>query len=75
MAGEPRQRLVSDRLQALEVEDGLERNDIGEAVLYYANDPSEVTRRLPPHAPHVSRGANLEDVFLRLTGHRLRLGD
>ena len=57
------------------VEDGLERNDIGEAVLYYANDPSEVTRRLPPHAPHVSRGANLEDVFLRLTGHRLRLGD
>jgi len=57
------------------VEDGLERNDIGDAVLYYANDPSEVTRRLPPHAAHVSRGANLEDVFLRLTGHRLRLGD
>ena len=56
------------------VEDGLERNDIGDAVLYYTNDPSEVTRRLPPHATHTTRGANLEDVFLRLTGHSLRQG-
>ena len=55
-------------------EDGLERNDIGDAVLYYASDPSEVTRRLPPHAAHTTRGANLEDVFLRLTGHSLRQG-
>jgi lipooligosaccharide transport system ATP-binding protein len=56
------------------VEDGLERNDIGDAVLYYTNDPSEVTRRLPPHATYTTRGANLEDVFLRLTGHSLRQG-
>jgi lipooligosaccharide transport system ATP-binding protein len=55
-------------------EDGLERNDIGDAVLYYASDPSEVTRRLPPHAAYTTRGANLEDVFLRLTGHSLRQG-
>jgi lipooligosaccharide transport system ATP-binding protein len=56
-------------------EAGLERNDIGDAVLYYANDPAEVTARLPSHAAYVTRPANLEDVFLRLTGHRLREGD
>jgi len=56
------------------VEHGLERNDIGDAVLYYTNDPSEVTRRLPPHATYTTRCANLEDVFLRLTGHSLRQG-
>jgi lipooligosaccharide transport system ATP-binding protein len=55
-------------------EDGLERNDIGDAVLYYTNDPSEVIRRLPLHAVYTTRGANLEDVFLRLTGHSLRQG-
>jgi lipooligosaccharide transport system ATP-binding protein len=56
------------------VEDGLERNDIGDAVLYYTNDPAEVTRRLPAHATYSRRDANLEDVFLRLTGHTLRQG-
>ncbi len=56
-------------------EAGLERNDIGDAVLYYASGPEQVTARLPPHAAYASRGANLEDVFLRLTGHRLRQGD
>jgi len=56
-------------------EDGLERNDIGDAVLYYTNDPAEVTTRVPPHTAHTSRGANLEDVFLRLTGHSLRQGE
>jgi lipooligosaccharide transport system ATP-binding protein len=56
------------------VQDGLERNDIGDAVLYYAADPLEVQRRLPPTATYLQRAANLEDVFLRLTGHRLREG-
>jgi lipooligosaccharide transport system ATP-binding protein len=56
------------------VADGLERNDIGDAVLFYANDPAEVTRLLPPHAGFSRRDANLEDVFLRLTGHSLRQG-
>jgi lipooligosaccharide transport system ATP-binding protein len=55
-------------------EEGLERNDIGDAVLYYATDPADVTRRLPPHATFLRRDANLEDVFLRLTGHSLRMG-
>jgi lipooligosaccharide transport system ATP-binding protein len=56
-------------------EDGLERNDIGDAVLYYVNDPADVTARLPAHATYATRLANLEDVFLRLTGHRLREGE
>jgi lipooligosaccharide transport system ATP-binding protein len=55
-------------------EDGLERNDVGDAVLYYANDPAEVTGRLPPEVSFHRREANLEDVFLRLTGHLLREG-
>jgi lipooligosaccharide transport system ATP-binding protein len=53
-------------------EDGLERNDIGDAVLYYASDPMDVRRRLPPQATYSQRASNLEDVFLRLTGHSLR---
>jgi lipooligosaccharide transport system ATP-binding protein len=56
------------------IEDGLERNDIGDAVLYYVSDPAEVTKRLPPRATYLRRDANLEDVFLRLTGHSLRQG-
>ena len=56
-------------------EDGLERNDIGDAVLYYASEPEDVTGRLPPHATYLTRNANLEDVFLRLTGHSLRHGE
>jgi lipooligosaccharide transport system ATP-binding protein len=52
----------------------LERNDIGDAVLYYANEPSDVARRLPGEAIYRRREANLEDVFLRLTGHALRPG-
>jgi lipooligosaccharide transport system ATP-binding protein len=55
-------------------ENGLERNDIGDAVLYYAADPMEVRRRLPPASTYSERAANLEDVFLRLTGHSLREG-
>jgi lipooligosaccharide transport system ATP-binding protein len=55
-------------------EDGLERNDIGDAVLYYTTELAEVTKRLPPQATYARRDANLEDVFLRLTGHGLREG-
>ena len=55
-------------------EDGLEREDIGDAVLYYAAEPGEVIRRLPAEATFLHRPANLEDVFLRLTGRSLREG-
>ncbi len=56
------------------VEDGLEREDIGDAVLYYAAEPAEVIRRMPAAATFLHRPANLEDVFLRLTGRSLREG-
>ncbi|HEX6979101.1 MAG TPA: ATP-binding cassette domain-containing protein [Alphaproteobacteria bacterium] len=55
-------------------DDGLEREDIGDAVLYYAIDPAELRRRLPAEATYLHRTANLEDVFLRLTGRSLREG-
>jgi lipooligosaccharide transport system ATP-binding protein len=56
------------------VVDGLQSNDLGDAVLYYVADPAEMTRRLPARATYLRRDANLEDVFLRLTGHGLRQG-
>jgi len=65
---------IAKPLPAGFTEEGLERNDVGDAVLYYANDPAEVTRRLPADATFLRRHANLEDVFLRLTGHGLRQG-
>ncbi|MGH6945192.1 MAG: ATP-binding cassette domain-containing protein, partial [Geminicoccaceae bacterium] len=49
-----------------------EREDIGDAVLYYVEAPREVTERLPAQAAYLHRPANLEDVFLRLTGRQLR---
>ena len=55
-------------------DDGIEREDIGDAVLYYTTDPTELRRRLPDEATYMHRTANLEDVFLRLTGRSLREG-
>ena len=52
----------------------LEREDIGDAVLVYTADPAALHARLPAEISYVHRAANLEDVFLRLTGRRLRDG-
>jgi lipooligosaccharide transport system ATP-binding protein len=49
-----------------------EREDIGDAVLYYVETPRAFTRDLPEDAVYWHRQANLEDVFLRLTGRALR---
>ena len=65
---------VAKPLPAALEDAGLEREDIGDAVLVYASDPAEVIRRLPLDATHLHRTANLEDVFLRLTGRTLREG-
>jgi lipooligosaccharide transport system ATP-binding protein len=65
---------IAKPLPAGFVDVALERNDVGDAVLYYVADPAEVTRLLPSEASYTRRDANLEDVFLRLTGHRLREG-
>jgi lipooligosaccharide transport system ATP-binding protein len=52
--------------------DGLDQEDIGDAVLVYARTPEDVMGRLASDDPYLHRPANLEDVFLRLTGRQLR---
>ncbi|HEX6114320.1 MAG TPA: ATP-binding cassette domain-containing protein [Geminicoccaceae bacterium] len=54
--------------------DGLDHEDIGDAVLFYVDRPEQVTERLPDEGTYFHRPANLEDVFLRLTGRQLREG-
>ena len=52
--------------------DGLDQEDIGDAILVYARTPEDVMGRLGSSDPYLHRPANLEDVFLRLTGRQLR---
>jgi lipooligosaccharide transport system ATP-binding protein len=49
-----------------------EHEDIGDAVLYYVETPRAFTENLPEDVVYWHRQANLEDVFLRLTGRQLR---
>jgi lipooligosaccharide transport system ATP-binding protein len=49
-----------------------EQEDIGDAVLYYVETPRAFTGDLPEDVVYWYRQANLEDVFLRLTGRQLR---
>jgi lipooligosaccharide transport system ATP-binding protein len=51
---------------------GFEHEDIGDAVLYYVDRPRELIEQMPDNAVYWHRQANLEDVFLRLTGRQLR---
>jgi lipooligosaccharide transport system ATP-binding protein len=46
--------------------------DIGDSVLFYVEDAEELQKALPNEAIYLHRPANLEDVFLRLTGRKLR---
>lgn len=52
----------------------VEHEDIGDSVLFYTAAPSEFAGGLPADSTYVHRAANLEDVFLRLTGRSLREG-
>jgi lipooligosaccharide transport system ATP-binding protein len=49
-----------------------EHEDIGDAILYYVETPRAFTEDLPEEVVYWHRQANLEDVFLRLTGRQLR---
>ena len=49
-----------------------EHEDIGDSVLIYVHHPDEFTQIAPTEAHYLHRQANLEDVFLRLTGRALR---
>ena len=54
------------------VDGRFDREDIGDAILYYVETPGDIVGDLPEEAVYVHRQANLEDVFLRLTGRQLR---
>lgn len=49
-----------------------DREDIGDSVLFYVEQADELQQKLPGDAIYLHRTANLEDVFLRLTGRKLR---
>lgn len=49
-----------------------DQEDIGDSVLYFVNDTAEFIADLPDESIYLHRPANLEDVFLRLTGRKLR---
>jgi lipooligosaccharide transport system ATP-binding protein len=49
-----------------------EQEDIGDAILYYVETPRSFIHDLPEDVVYWHRQANLEDVFLRLTGRQLR---
>jgi len=57
---------------AISPPDRWEQEDIGDSVLYFVRSPSEFIEDLPEDAVYLHRQANLEDVFLRLTGRSLR---
>jgi len=46
--------------------------DIGDTILYFVQSPAEFIETLPEDSVYLHRQANLEDVFLRLTGRVLR---
>ena len=46
--------------------------DIGDSVLFYVEEMDQLRRELAEDSVYLHRPANLEDVFLRLTGRKLR---
>lgn len=49
-----------------------DHEDIGDSVLFYVTTAPDFVEALPEDAVYLHRQANLEDVFLRLTGRKLR---
>jgi lipooligosaccharide transport system ATP-binding protein len=49
-----------------------EHEDVGDAVLFYVEDAKTFRTHLGEDAQFYQRPANMEDVFLRLTGRKLR---
>ena len=64
-----------DALPGILTEHDIHRVEIvGETIYYFTNAPDEIIRRVEhkPDVHYLHRPANLEDVFLRLTGRELR---
>ena len=62
-------------LTGILTEQDLERAEIvGETIYYFTDTPREIIHRVEnrPGVHHLHRPANLEDVFMRLTGRELR---
>ncbi|MCP5405581.1 MAG: ATP-binding cassette domain-containing protein [Pseudomonadaceae bacterium] len=49
-----------------------ESEDVGDSILYYVEDAITFRKQLPETATYLHRPANMEDVFLKLTGRKLR---
>ncbi|HMR32242.1 MAG TPA: ATP-binding cassette domain-containing protein [Geminicoccaceae bacterium] len=54
------------------IPEAIAAEDIGHSVLFYVTQPADLVAHLPEDAVYLHRPANLEDVFLRLTGRKLR---
>jgi lipooligosaccharide transport system ATP-binding protein len=63
---------VQKPLPAGFVDGRFDSEDVGDAMLYYVQSPRDILADLPEAAVYLHRQANLEDVFLRLTGRKLR---
>ncbi|PZP38747.1 MAG: nodulation factor ABC transporter ATP-binding protein NodI [Pseudomonas fluorescens] len=50
----------------------VDSEDVGDSVLFYVDDGAAFRKQLPENATYLHRPANMEDVFLRLTGRKLR---
>jgi lipooligosaccharide transport system ATP-binding protein len=50
----------------------IDSEDIGDSILFYVNNPEKIIKLLTGNETFMQRESNLEDVFLRLTGHKLR---
>ena len=50
----------------------VDQEDVGDSVLFYVDDAKVFRASLPEDAQVFQRPANMEDVFLRLTGRKLR---
>ena len=69
----PRRSRCKSRCPTALANGRFEHEDIGDSVLFYVETPRELhRRRCREDAVYRHRQANLEDVFLRLTGRKLR---
>jgi lipooligosaccharide transport system ATP-binding protein len=50
----------------------VESEDVGDSVLFYVDKASDFRKLLAEDTQYLHRPANMEDVFLRLTGRKLR---
>ena len=57
--------------QGVSVMSGVQE-DVGDSVLFYVDDAAGFRKAIPEGATYLHRPANMEDVFLTLTGRKLR---